>query len=97
MDSLADNQEKAEQVAEIMKALAHPIRLRILAVLSRGELNVTELAQRLGIPQPHASLHLGVLRNHGVLNSRRDGPSVRYSLARKRLKELVEYLEGCPA
>jgi DNA-binding transcriptional ArsR family regulator len=94
--SLTDNPERAEQIAEMLKALAHPLRIRIFAVISEGsEENVTGLATRLGEFQPHVSQQLGILRTHGLLVGKRVGSSVRYSLARPRLRELVQYLEGC--
>ena len=97
MNSLTDNLERAEQIAEILKALAHPMRIRILAVLSEGvHENVTGLASRLGASQSFVSQQLRILRTHGLLVSIRLGQSVQYTLARPRLKELVKYLEQCP-
>jgi DNA-binding transcriptional ArsR family regulator len=97
MVRLTDNSQKAEHVAEVMKALAHPLRIRILAVLSAGvQENVTGLANRLGVSQSVLSQQLRILQTHGLLVGVRDGSSVRYTLARPRLKELVKYLDGCP-
>ncbi len=97
MNSFSDNTDRAEQIAELLRALAHPLRLRIIAVLSAGvNDNVTGLAQRLGVSQSFVSHHLRILHSKGFLVSMRSGSSVRYSLARPRLKELVDYLEGCP-
>jgi DNA-binding transcriptional ArsR family regulator len=96
MVHLIDNPDKAEHVAEIVKAMAHPLRLRILAILKEGDQNVKSLAERLGVPHSLASLHLRTLRIHGILNASREGATVRYTLARPRLKELIEYLDGCP-
>lgn len=97
MGSLTNNVERAEQIAETLRAVAHPLRIRILAVLSEGvEENVTELACRLGVSQSLVSQQLRVLRTHGLLAGLRVGHSVHYTLARPRLKELVRYLEGCP-
>lgn len=96
MGRLTDNSKKVERVAGLLKALAHPLRIRILAVLSEGaKVNVTGLANQLGVPQSVASKHLGILHAHSLLVGARDGTSVRYALARSRLKELVKYLEGC--
>jgi ArsR family transcriptional regulator len=97
MVRLTDNPKRAEQIAEMLKALAHPLRIRILAVLSEGtQENVTGLGNRLGVSQSVASQQLRILHTHGLLVGVRDGSSVRYALARTRLKEFVQYLEGCP-
>jgi ArsR family transcriptional regulator len=96
MNGLENNSEKAEVIAEMLKAIAHPVRLRILAILSRGDQNVMSLVKTLGVPQPLVSQHLRNLRVRGVLISKRDGHTVRYSLAYPRLRELLEYLAGCP-
>lgn len=97
MNGLIDNSERAEHVAEIVKAIAHPLRLRILAALSAGaQENVTGLATRLKVSQSVVSQHLQILRTNGLLVGVRVGSSVRYTLARPRLKELVKYLDDCP-
>lgn len=95
MNSLIDNVERAERVAEIVKAVAHPLRLRILAALRNGGENVTGLANRLGASQPDVSHQLRIMRTHGILVCAREGTTVRYGLARQRLKEFIDYLEGC--
>ncbi len=95
MNSLIDNLERAEDVAEIVKAVAHPLRLRILAILSKGGENVTGLANRLGASQPDVSHQLSIMRTHGILVCEREGTVVRYGLARPRLKGLIDYLDGC--
>ena len=97
MSGLSDNKERAELIAEILKALAHPLRIRILAILSEGaHENVNGLASRLGASQPLVSQQLAILRIHGLLVGVRAGSSVQYKLARPRLKQLVKYLEECP-
>jgi ArsR family transcriptional regulator len=96
MGDFINDLSKADHVAEIVKAIAHPLRLRILACLKQGDHNVKSLTVRLGISQPHASYHLRILRLHGLLTDVRRGSEVQYRLARPRLKELASYLEGCP-
>ena len=66
--------------ASLMRTLASANRLRILHRLSSGSMDVTEIAQALGIPQPVASQHLAAMRAAGVVESRRDGRCVRYAL-----------------
>lgn len=70
---------------EALKALAHPLRWRILTTLSGGERNVGELEQATGISQPGLSQQLGVLRKAGLVDTRKDAKLVFYSLAQKEL------------
>jgi DNA-binding transcriptional ArsR family regulator/precorrin-6B methylase 2 len=65
---------------KVFKALSDPTRLRLMALLAGEELNVAELCEVLGQPQPTVSRHLAVLRESGLLKDRRDGPWVYYSL-----------------
>ncbi|MFN7941003.1 MAG: metalloregulator ArsR/SmtB family transcription factor [Thermoanaerobaculia bacterium] len=66
------------RIAERLKALADPTRLKILHALEPGELCVTDILQRVGGSQANISKHLAVLRRTGVVASRREGTSVFY-------------------
>lgn len=63
-----------------LRALADPIRLRILALLGTDEVCVCHIHQALDVPQPTASRHLAYLRRTGLVETRRDGPWVHYSI-----------------
>lgn len=65
----------------MLKVLANPDRLLLMCQLSLGELCVSELEERLRIRQPTLSQQLGVLREAGLVNTRRDGKSIYYSIA----------------
>jgi ArsR family transcriptional regulator len=67
---------------QVFRALADPTRLRILALLAGGEICVCHIHDSLGIPQPTASRHLAYLRRHGIVQTRKEGLWVHYSLAR---------------
>jgi len=91
-----------EMQAQLCKTLANPKRLEILDILKRdGEITVNALAGLLEIPKANTSQHLAVLRQAGVVNTRRDGINVYYSLRSERISEacaltrqiLVERLE----
>jgi ArsR family transcriptional regulator len=69
--------------AKLFKALADGNRLRIVALLSHGELCVCHVQEALGLSQPNASRQLAVLRNAGVVESRRQGTWTYYRLARQ--------------
>jgi ArsR family transcriptional regulator len=66
--------------AEFFKALAHPLRIRILDVLRSGEVSVNDLCARLGAEQTTVSQQLAVLRNRSIVIGRKDGSSVYYSV-----------------
>jgi ArsR family transcriptional regulator len=67
--------------SRLFKALGDETRLRIVALLSHGELCVCHLEEALGLSQPHVSRHLAILRMAGVVEHRRHGSWVYYSLA----------------
>jgi len=82
----------ASRVAATLKLLANEDRLLLLCELSQGESSVGELEQRLDIRQPTLSQQLGVLRNEGVVATRRDGKRIFYSVADPSLLQVLELL-----
>ena len=66
--------------AGFFRALAHPVRIRILEVLVKGDRSVQELQQALGLEQPLVSQQLAVLRASNIVSGRKEGMSVRYSV-----------------
>jgi DNA-binding transcriptional ArsR family regulator len=76
------NEKKYEEMAQIMKAMAHPTRLFILDMLNEREHCVCELQERIGADMSTVSRHLSVLRNAGIINSRKQNNQVFYSLLR---------------
>ena len=66
--------------ARVLKALANESRLKIVDRLSRGECSVGELTEIVGSDQSTVSKHLAVLRSHGIVNDRREGNAVFYTL-----------------
>ena len=79
---------------EAMKALAHPLRWRILAALAGGERNVGEIEQATGIGQPALSQQLGVLRKAGLVVTRKDAKLVFYALAAEAIAGVTGALSG---
>jgi DNA-binding transcriptional ArsR family regulator len=67
--------------AEFFRALAHPVRIRILEALGAGERSVHELQAALGLEQPLVSQQLAVLRHSRVVSATKAGTTVRYALA----------------
>lgn len=76
--------------AEFFRALAHPVRIRLLEVLSSaGEQNVQALVQRLGIDQPIVSQQLARLRAGGIVTARKSATTVTYALADPMISDLL--------
>ncbi len=93
--SVDDDPPRAEHLAELLKAVAHPLRIRIVALLCNGPLHVNAMADRLGVDQALVSQHLRILRmRHLVRAVRRDGFAF-YELAEPQLQSLVSCLDGC--
>ena len=88
--------------ASICQTLAHPKRLEAIESLREGEMSVTELAEALEISQPNLSQHLTLMRQKGIVTTRREGLSVHYRLASPKIVKacdlmrevLVEHLEA---
>jgi len=76
--------------AEIIKVLGHPERIAILMLLSDGEKCVKELKEELGISQPKVSQHVGIMKELGILNFRKEGTKVLYSIGDERVKKLLD-------
>lgn len=82
--------ELSQFKAEFFKALAHPLRIRILDALRRGEVGVNELCSRLNVEQSNLSQQLAVLRSRNILATRKDGTNVYYSVRDPQLFELLD-------
>ena len=78
-----------QKQAQLFRALSHPVRLRILDILSRQEACVCHLTAVLGRRQPYVSQQLAALRDAGLVADRRDGTLIYYRLADDRVAELV--------
>jgi ArsR family transcriptional regulator len=88
--------------ASICQTLAHPKRLQAIEQLREGEVSVTDLAEALDISQPNLSQHLALMRQKGIVTTRREGLNVYYRLANPKIVKacelmrevLVEHLEA---
>ena len=88
--------EQLERAANMLKAIAHPMRIAILNHLEDGKhLTVTEIHELLGIEQSTTSHHLGILKDKGVLCSKREGKNTFYFLKHERLSSIVDCISQC--
>src|SRR5512137_1797111 len=95
--SAPDALRRAEHCAEILKAVAHPLRLRIVAILCEGDEHVNGLAERLDAPQAIVSQQLRILRMKGLVEAVREGGFATYRLRETNLRALVSTVERCSA
>lgn len=78
--------------ADMCSAFTDPTRILILYLLHEAPHNVTELASQMNIPQPTVSRHLKVLRDHGLVQTARNGVTITYSIVDDRLIQSLEIL-----
>ncbi len=88
--------EVLERAANMLKAVAHPIRIAIVQYLEDGEKRtVTEIHKKLGIEQSTASHHLVILKDRGVLSSKREGKNTWYYLKHPNLRDILYSIGDC--
>ncbi|MDN5363458.1 MAG: hypothetical protein PWQ91_519 [Eubacteriales bacterium] len=92
-DTYPNSPELFQEKAELLKALAHPVRLCIVKLLMElGSANVTHLQSCSQAPQSTISQHLGKLRTAKILEARRQGPEIYYTLVNEDAKRIVSIL-----
>ncbi len=91
--------EAVQRAAAMLRCIGHPIRLRIIDLLDRkGEQTVTAIYEALGLEQAIASQHLNLMRDKGILASRREGVNVYYRIHDPRVTRAIECVhEYCRA
>jgi ArsR family transcriptional regulator len=87
------NYEKYSETAELLKTLAHPVRLCIVrGLLSKGECNVSYMQSCLKAPQSTISQHLQKLRMAGIITGKRNGLEINYQVSNDKVKALINAL-----
>ena len=96
MELIEIDPEILEKAAGMLKAIAHPIRISIVQYLEDGKKRtVTEIHNKLGIEQATASHHLVILKDRGVLSSKREGKNTWYFLRHPNLKNVLSSVGDC--
>jgi DNA-binding transcriptional ArsR family regulator len=85
---------RLEEAAAVLKAVAHPVRLRIVELLEAGEMTVTELLNCLGTQQAYTSQQLNILKARGVVAARRQGNQSYYSIANPGAIKVIHCIRG---
>jgi len=81
-----------ETYSEKLKAIGHPVRLKLVIGLMENECNVTKICKGLNIPQATTSQHLAILKNKGIIKGKRNGTSICYSIADDNIRDMLKYL-----
>lgn len=91
-NKLIDRDEDILQASNAIKAIAHPLRLKILCVLGDQEISVQDIVEHVGTSQSNISQHLAILRDKGVLSTRKDANRVFYRIDDLRTLKLVSMM-----
>ncbi len=81
--------EDIERASRSLKAMSHPLRLKILCTLGGQEISVQEIVEQVGTSQSNISQHLAILRDKGILASRKDANRVYYRVSDSRTLQLI--------
>ena len=87
--ALIGKAENIEQAAVAMQAMSHPLRIKILCLLSSGEMMVQEITEAVGSTQSNISQHLAILRACGMINSRKVATKVLYRIKDARILKMI--------
>jgi ArsR family transcriptional regulator len=90
---LINKDEDIAQASTCLKAMAHPLRLKILCTLGNAEVNVQDIVEACGTTQSNISQHLGILREQGILGCRKDANRVYYYVDDKRVLQLIKLMK----
>jgi ArsR family transcriptional regulator len=91
-DKEFDKTRKFNDEAEVLKVLGHPIRLKIVAGLCSRECNVKHIWECLSLPQATVSQHLALLKYKGIIEGKREGAEVYYSVVHPLAKKIIQSL-----
>jgi ArsR family transcriptional regulator len=87
---LITNEDDIFNASHSLKAMAHPLRLKILCILGgAGEVSVQDIVEQVGTSQSNISQHLSILREKGILASRKDANKVFYRVADEKILQLI--------
>ena len=88
-EELLAHEEDIERASRSLKAMSHPLRLKILCTLGDREVSVQEIVEHVGTSQSNISQHLAILRDKGILVSRKDANRVFYRVGDARTLALI--------
>ncbi len=86
---LIGRSENIREATAAMQAMGHPMRLKILCLINNEELSVLEIVEAVGTTQSNVSQHLAVLRDHGLLEARKEANKVFYRIGDARVLKMI--------
>lgn len=86
-------EEDVQMASRSLKAISHPLRLKILCVLGENEVSVQDIVEHVGTSQSNISQHLAILRDKGILSSRKEANRVFYSVGDARILKLIVMMQ----
>ena len=92
VDQLLTGDADIERASRSLKAMSHPLRLKILCTLGDEEVSVQDIVEQVGTSQSNISQHLAILRDKGILNSRKDANRVYYKVGDSRTLKLISMM-----
>lgn len=90
--NLITNDDDVNRASRSLKAMSHPLRLKILCTLGEQEVSVQDIVERVGTSQSNISQHLAILRDKGILESRKDANRVYYRMVDSRTLKLIDMM-----
>jgi len=91
-NTLITREEDIERASRSLKAMSHPLRLKILCTLGDQEISVQDIVEQVGTSQSNISQHLAILRDKGILASRKDANRVYYRVGDSRTLRLISMM-----
>jgi ArsR family transcriptional regulator len=91
---LITRDEDIDRASRSLKAMSHPLRLKILCTLGDQEVSVQDIVERVGTSQSNISQHLAILRDKGILSSRKDANRVFYKVVDNRTLQLISMMRN---
>ncbi len=93
VNDLLVREEDVETASRSLKAISHPLRLKILCVLGENEVSVQDIVECVGTSQSNISQHLAILRDKGILSSRKEANRVFYRVGDSRTLKLISMMQ----
>ena len=90
--ALMSRDEDIDRASRSLKAMSHPLRLKILCTLGDQEISVQDIVEHVGTSQSNISQHLAILRDKGILDSRKDANRVYYKVGDARTLRLIDMM-----
>lgn len=93
-DFILYNDTEINRASRCLKAMSHPLRLKILCVLGNNSISVQGIVEQVGTSQSNISQHLAILRNKGILDFKKEANRVYYYIDDERVIQLIQMMRG---